>query len=1353
MKSMRGLLHTTSVETTNEQKTTFATTSVAGHKRSLSIAGEEHQFRASASRATVPFQRAVSLPSAPPRISASRIVRLNERVGPSEYSQRRAIAATPTSSCDPELELSHSTYGLHQQLVGNFASLGIKQIYPWQKACLKGPGLLTGEKNLVYCAPTGGGKSLVADVLMLKRILEEKGTKALLVLPYVALVQEKVRWLRSVVQGLRFASETAVDDDKRIWRRRADENTVRVIGFFGGGKVRATWADFDIGVCTLEKANALVNTAIDDCSISKLRAVVLDELHMVDDDHRGYLLELVAAKLLSLEQRVQIVGMSATLPNMDMMARWLDGHCYETRYRPVPIEEHLVYDGNIYPAGSTSSLIKTAAQLNSRSTQTQAPMRPIRRIEPSTHKELRDPVLNAVVTLAHETAVAGYGALVFAGSRGMCESDARWISRAMPQPYELKADVVDSRMDLLGELRSLPTGVDPVLEETVLYGVAFHHVSRFGRLKLTIISDYTGWLDDRRERSHSGSLRFWDTISVRRDLQSGCWPARRVVLHNCRMGREFVGPSMLRQMRGRAGRQGKASIGETYLCCRENDLEQVVDLMNAELPPVASCLNTENRRIQRALLEVISIRLATSHESIVDYFSKSLLSYTHSAKFVNDCITSSLEEIESMGFVTSDSLSMFTATQLGRAIVASAIDPDDGVFVHSELSRALQAFVMDGEMHVLYTFTPVQEFGVMVNWQVFRNEMESLDESGLRVLRLLGIKPTTILKLAQGATLRETTPEEKQVARVHRRFYLALQLRDLCNEIPIHIVARKYDVPRGMVQNLSQTCQGFAAGMIKFCEQMSWGVMAAALEHFSDRLVAGARADLLALAKIPFIKSRTARVFWENGFRTVATIANADPTELFPILMQAQPNKIRLKGKDNDKYEEKLLVKAKVISDAASKIWILGSFVMAGDAGNAETAGSTVTVHTLADAMGVPQPRVIVIDRVYEEEKEEHILSTTEDLWVSSADGRYCSAPVPIRVGPLNNMQTFYVHKDILVQAEWFQKALCGNFREASEQFIDLPEEDPAIFHFLVAFLYEGCYEPIRPAASVLEPEVDKGKGIEVDPEPGEASDSSSSSSSNSSGSSGTSWRRRRRARQTRHAEAEEAQEKHPGHHRPGCSCPRCLARRDFSRCWQCGAQRSREGNPPMPMPYGRGAPRRGIHPPGVFPPPVSIPMPPQQSQPERITGEDLRTWFLAYELNLDVYICATRYLMDDFRKAVMRSCVDMLETAGWDAAQPKMMHLCRKLHRSVPEVDDLLKMVLARVGFLQPLLWKRAPVETSEFLVSNPELAAAILRETVMRHSQPTADLPSMEHVHTTAYEDEWQNLGRAPARTRAYH
>lgn len=37
-------------------------------------------------------------------------------------------------------------------------------------------------------------------------------------------------------------------------------------------------------------------------------------------------------------------------------------------------------------------------------------------------------------------------------------------------------------------------------------------------------------------------------------------------------------------------------------------------------------------------------------------------------------------------------------------------------------------------------------------------------------------------------------------------------------------------------------------------------VMAAALDHFSDRLLAGARTDLLVLAKLPFVKSRTAYV-------------------------------------------------------------------------------------------------------------------------------------------------------------------------------------------------------------------------------------------------------------------------------------------------------------------------------------------------------------------------------------------------------------------------------------------------------------------------------------------------------------
>lgn len=64
-----------------------------------------------------------------------------------------------------------------------------------------------------------------------------------------------------------------------------------------------------------------MNTAIEECTIDDLGIVVLDELHMIDDDHRGYLMELMATKLLCLQQGVQIVGMSATL-TVGLLCPW-----------------------------------------------------------------------------------------------------------------------------------------------------------------------------------------------------------------------------------------------------------------------------------------------------------------------------------------------------------------------------------------------------------------------------------------------------------------------------------------------------------------------------------------------------------------------------------------------------------------------------------------------------------------------------------------------------------------------------------------------------------------------------------------------------------------------------------------------------------------------------------------------------------------------------------------------------------------------------------------------------------------------------------------------------------------------
>lgn len=85
---------------------------------------------------------------------------------------------------------------------------------------------------------------------------------------------------------------------------------------------------------------------------------------------------------------------------------------------------------------------------------------------------------------------------------------------------------------------------------------------------------------------------------------------------------------------------------------------------------------------------------------------------------------------------------------------------------------------------------------------------------------------------------------------------------------------------------------------------------------------------------------------------------------------------------------------------------------------------------------------------------------------ISYPHSRHQSPIIPVRVGP--HAETFYVHRAILIKSEYFRKALDGDFREAENQAIDLPEDDPAIFSFVVAFLYEGTYEPIRPIADAL---------------------------------------------------------------------------------------------------------------------------------------------------------------------------------------------------------------------------------------------------------------------------------------------
>ncbi len=122
-----------------------------------------------------------------------------------------------------------------------------------------------------------GGKTLVAEILMLRNILKTK-RKAIFVLPFVSIVVEKVRYFTKIFKKTKI----------KVKRFYSNKNN-------SGGLGR----NYDIAICTIEKANSIVNKSISNNKLTKtIGIIILHEMHfLISYSNRGYILELLLTKI------------------------------------------------------------------------------------------------------------------------------------------------------------------------------------------------------------------------------------------------------------------------------------------------------------------------------------------------------------------------------------------------------------------------------------------------------------------------------------------------------------------------------------------------------------------------------------------------------------------------------------------------------------------------------------------------------------------------------------------------------------------------------------------------------------------------------------------------------------------------------------------------------------------------------------------------------------------------------------------------------------------------------------------------------------------------------------------------
>lgn len=196
----------------------------------------------------------------------------------------------------------------------------IKEFRPSQKKAIKA-GLLEG-KSLLVCTPTASGKTLIAELAFIKAILENKG-KAVYIVPLKALASEKFKDFKKKYGSMMRIAMSIGDIDS------ADPYL----------------AEYDLIICTSEKMDSLIRHHAP--WLASIKAIVVDEVHLLNDVGRGPTLEILITLLRQLLKDVQIIALSATIGNPEELAGWLGASLVVDDWRPVKLHQGVYLNGEI----------------------------------------------------------------------------------------------------------------------------------------------------------------------------------------------------------------------------------------------------------------------------------------------------------------------------------------------------------------------------------------------------------------------------------------------------------------------------------------------------------------------------------------------------------------------------------------------------------------------------------------------------------------------------------------------------------------------------------------------------------------------------------------------------------------------------------------------------------------------------------------------------------------------------------------------------------------------------------------------------------------------------------------------